>query len=172
MKKIEVPNFLIPDFRSNHAGETGAVYIYKTAKICAICPKSRLMAKSHLIAEDNHLQIIKNLVEKKDRSKLLPIWIISAVILGFFSGIFGHRFFCLTIYAVENFVKDHYQEQIEKLNDHNFKDLRNLIIKLRSEEIEHMKEGYQDSYQGFFAKFWIGLVYRGSQIAVNIAKKY
>ena len=172
MKKIIVPDFLIAEFRSNHAGETGAVYIYKAAKIFAICQKSRQMAKNHLMAEENHLQIIKNLVRKKYRSKLLPIWILSASILGFFSSIFGHRFFCLTIYAVENFVKDHYQEQIEILDSHDFKDLQNLLKKLRSEEIEHMQEGYKNSYQGFFAKFWIKLVYKGSKIAVNLAKKY
>ena len=24
-----IPNYLLPHFRSNHAGETGAIYIYK-----------------------------------------------------------------------------------------------------------------------------------------------
>ena len=60
MKKIEIPEFLIPDFRSNHAGEIGAVYIYKTAIICAISAKSRQMSKDHLKTEENHLQIIKD----------------------------------------------------------------------------------------------------------------
>jgi|TARA_Y100000389_G_C17470860_1_gene530599 3-demethoxyubiquinol 3-hydroxylase len=174
MKKIEIPEFLIPDFRSNHAGEIGAVYIYKTAIICAISAKSRQMSKDHLKTEENHLQIIKDLVEKKYRSKLIPIWIMAAIILGFFGSIFGHRFFCLTIYGVENFVKDHYQEQIDKLKNYNFKDLQNLIIKLRSEEIEHMQDGLQGNCKSdnFFAKLWIELVYKGSKKAVNIAKKY
>jgi len=172
MKKIAVPNSLIPDLRSSHAGETGAVYIYKSAKICALFRESRKMAQSHLITEENHLQIIKKLVEKKHYTKLLPIWILSAIILGFVGSIFGHRFFCLTIYAVENFVKDHYQEQIEKLNNDEFKDLKNLIEKLRSEEIEHMKEGYKNSYRGFFSRLWVKLIYKGSKLAVKITKKY
>jgi len=98
----------------------------------------------------------------------------AAIILGFFGSVFGHRFFCLTIYGVENFVKDHYQEQIDKLKNYDFKDLQNLIIELRSEEIEYMQDGLQDNYKfnSFFAKIWIGLVYKGSKKAVNIAKKY
>ena len=90
----------------------------------------------------------------------------------FFWKHFCHRFFCLTIYSVENFVKDHYQEQIKKLNNDEFKDLKSLIEKLRSEEIEHMQEGYENSYRGFFSRLWVKLVYKGSELAVKIAKKY
>ena len=31
--KLTIPDFLIPSFRTNHAGETGAVFIYKAIQM-------------------------------------------------------------------------------------------------------------------------------------------
>jgi 3-demethoxyubiquinol 3-hydroxylase len=170
---MKIPSFLIADFKSNHAGETGAVFIYKAARIFAISSKTRNIANSHLLTEQEHLKIINNLINKSNISKLIFLWKIFGFLLGFIGSIFGHKFFCLTIYAVESFVKDHYQQQIDKLsNKKQYQDLRNLIIKIQSEEIEHMEDGINNGYKkNLFSNIWIKIIYQGSKSAVNIAKK-
>lgn len=67
----KIPNFLIPYFRTNHAGETGAVFIYKG--ILSISKNKDIIAfsKRHLQTESNHLKIITEILPKKHQSKLV-----------------------------------------------------------------------------------------------------
>ncbi len=51
------------------------------------------MSKDHLKTEENHLQIIKDLVEKKYRSKINTNMDNGCNYSWFFGSIFGHRFF-------------------------------------------------------------------------------
>ena len=45
--KIIIPSYLIPHFRSNRAGETGAVYIYKAIKMFNNDKKIKSFANEH-----------------------------------------------------------------------------------------------------------------------------
>ena len=64
--------YLLPHFRSNHAGETGAVYIYKGILMAVSNdPEIRKFPLEHLITETQHLNIIEQVLEKKNISKLI-----------------------------------------------------------------------------------------------------
>ena len=43
-----IPHYLIPHFRSNHAGETGAIYIYKGILTVSKDPEIREFSHKHL----------------------------------------------------------------------------------------------------------------------------
>ena len=60
-----IPNYLLPHFRSNHAGETGAVYIYKGILMVSRDPEIRKFSLEHLNTESQHLKLIEEALEKK-----------------------------------------------------------------------------------------------------------
>ena len=59
-----IPNFLIPFFRTNHAGETGAVFIYKGILKLSKDKDIISFSKRHLITEADHLRTIERLLPK------------------------------------------------------------------------------------------------------------
>ena len=66
-----IPNYLLPHFRSNHAGETGAVYIYKGILTVSRDPEIRNFSLEHLNTESQHLKLIEEVLKKKNISKLI-----------------------------------------------------------------------------------------------------
>jgi ubiquinone biosynthesis monooxygenase Coq7 len=150
------------DLRSDHAGETGAVWIYKGAKKgaelqakvkgfknlerLAIYSKSWNMAidliLTHEKAEQLHLDYMNEIVPKKHQSKLLGPWKLAGFLLGLFPTLFfGPRALFITINAVEIFVENHYMEQIEPLRaGKKFPELTRLLEHCCEEEILHQKD--------------------------------
>ena len=70
---MTIPKFLIPHFRTNHAGETGAVFIYKG--ILSISKDSEIIdfSKKHLQTESEHLEILNKILPSREISKLIPL---------------------------------------------------------------------------------------------------
>ena len=60
--ELVVPELLIPWMRSNHAGETGAVWIYNAASLAFWSPSIRKMAIEHLETEKHHLLVMSYLL--------------------------------------------------------------------------------------------------------------
>ena len=63
-----IPNFIIPDLRTDHAGETGAVFIYKGILLISKDREIIEFANNHLLTEKKHLELIDKILpdcEKK-----------------------------------------------------------------------------------------------------------
>ena len=87
----EMPAWLIGELRSDHAGETGAVMIYRG--ILAFCkdPAIRDFAERHGATEQGHLDLLNALLPPEAHSKLLPIWRIAGWMTGAIPALFGPR---------------------------------------------------------------------------------
>ena len=72
--KLIIPEEMIPFFRTNHAGETGAIYIYRGILRLAKDKKLIDFAMHHLETESEHLRIIENILPYDKRSKLIGLW--------------------------------------------------------------------------------------------------
>ena len=172
---LVVPELLIPWMRSNHAGETGAVWIYKAASLAFWSPRIRQMAIEHLGTEKHHLLVMSHLVPANQQSKLLIIWRIMGFSLGLFAALLGYTFFCLTISAVENFVEDHYNEQIDHLiKTQQSSLLLALIQRCCAEESHHKLDAdtyLKSSSENVWTRAWFRMVKVSSYVAVEIAKK-
>jgi ubiquinone biosynthesis monooxygenase Coq7 len=99
-KNITISDDMIGWVRSNHAGETVAVWIYLGASCAFWSKKIREMAAEHRQTELNHLIVMEHIVAKHRRSNLIFLWKIMAFGLGFLPSIFGYRASCITIKAV------------------------------------------------------------------------
>ena len=137
-----LPEACIPWMRFNHAGETGAVWIYRGASLAFWSSRIRRMALEHGPTEQKHLQVIEAQLPARSRSRLLPLWRLLGFGLGLLPAIFGYRIFCLTIYAVETFVERHYlqQDALQRMGERN---------------------------HGFLASTWMRIVGFGSDLAVR-----
>ena len=167
-------NLLKAFLRSDHAGEVGAVYIYRGILKIAKDPELVNFSKRHLATEESHLQKIEGVLPKKDRSKLVWLWKVAGFLLGFLPTLFGPKIVFATIEAVEAFVEEHYEEQLKYLRAQDDPDqaLINLLQSCQDDEIEHKNESAikKRSTPGFLLNFWMKIVGWGSSSAVKVAK--
>ena len=170
---LVIPNFLIPHFRTNHAGETGAVFIYKGILLLSRDQDILDFSTEHLKTEQGHLSEIEKILPANKYSKLLFLWKILGFLTGFIPVILGKKFVYATIFAVESFVEQHYQEQIDMIsNDRSLKNLQEFINKLMHDEIDHKEQALEKIGKlNFLHNIW-GLIVRfGSVAAVRVSKK-
>jgi ubiquinone biosynthesis monooxygenase Coq7 len=169
--------FLEQELRSDHAGETGAVYIYKgIIAVARLRQDSELIhfAEHHGVTEAKHLQLIELLLEKKYRSYLLGPWRLAGWLTGAIPALFGRKAVYATIDAVETFVEKHYQQQIDYLEKQGGNEqLLELLIRCQADEIDHKNEARSKSSASLplALRAWCAMVGSGSAAAVLLARR-
>ena len=173
---------LIPDLRTDHAGETGAVMIYRGILAVTRDADVRHFTHQHLATEARHLAQIEPLLMPAQRSRLLPLWRVAGWLTGALPAWVGPRAVYATIEAVETFVDQHYVEQIESIRRHDptcvdrpLQSVRSLLQDCRSDEIAHRDEAAAlfaaDARAPSWAlRVWVGLVGAGSRGAVKVCR--
>ena len=76
---VVVSNDFIGWLRSDHAGETGAVWIYKGASLAFWSKNIRKMALEHGETEKQHLVVMNHLLPDKEKSRLIFLWSIFSI---------------------------------------------------------------------------------------------
>jgi ubiquinone biosynthesis monooxygenase Coq7 len=169
-----IPADLVGELRSDHAGETGAVWIYHGVLAVSRDAAVRDFASRHRATEQQHLEAISALLPPARRSWLLGPWRVAGFLTGALPALFGPRAVFGTIEAVERFVDRHYQQQIDRLDgrpEHTA--LRALLQSCQAEEVAHRDEAaaLQARPAGPLLRAWCALVGSGSAVAVTIARR-
>jgi demethoxyubiquinone hydroxylase (CLK1/Coq7/Cat5 family) len=168
-----LPQAILRDLRTNHAGEVGAVRIYRGILAVAPDPAVRQFAARHLATELLHLRRIRHWVPQAARSRLLPLWRVAGWLTGALPALFGPRAVYATIAAVEHFVDRHYAQQIERLGAHpELAELRDTLEACRRDEVEHRDEASAclQSAPGWRLRTWSAVVGKGSELAVAASR--
>ncbi|MEL7491971.1 MAG: demethoxyubiquinone hydroxylase family protein [Pseudomonadota bacterium] len=164
---------LLGDLRTDHAGETGAVFIYKGILSVSRDRDVRRFSEHHLATETEHLRLVEEVLPEKHRSRLIPLWRAAGWLTGAVPALFGPAAVYRTIDAVETFVDQHYQEQIDWLAaDGSTPEILALLKKCQADEIAHRDEARaagEEAPSGF-GKIWGALVGAGSKAAVDAAR--
>ena len=163
--------------RVDHAGERGAIKIYE----------GQLLALNTLMTDDKlkktieemkkhekeHSDFFEKEIKKRNikPTKLLPLWDLLGVSLGFGSIMLGKKAAMLCTASVEEVIDKHYQNQINQLEVDENK-LKQKIIKFRNDELNHKNIAYKegatkDGLYSLFDKF----IKTGSKIAISISQK-
>ena len=178
-----LPATLIADLRTDHAGESGAVMIYRGVLAATRDDGVRDFARRHLATEEGHLAEIKPLLTPRQRSRLLPLWRIAGWLTGALPALAGPRATYATIEAVETFVDGHYAEQIESIDQHDpnqirpaLQTLRALLQACRGDELIHRDEAAALFELGGrppspALRVWVWSVGVGSRVAVKICRR-
>ena len=168
------------DLRTDHAGETGAVMIYRGIIATTRDAAVRVFAQEHLATEAAHLAAIELLLAPRHRSRLLPLWRAAGWLTGALPAWIGPRTLYATIEAVETFVDQHYTEQIELIDrldpDRAQASLQTLRVHLhsfRADEIDHRDDAAarfdrHAAPPSPMLRLWIWAVGAGSRGAVKI----
>ena len=165
---------LIGDIRSDHAGETGAVMIYRGILAASRDQAVRDFAAKHMATEQGHLDLLEALLPAGQRSVLLPIWRVAGWLTGFLPALVGSRAVYATIDAVETFVDHHYEEQIRKLPLLGPGGaLRETLVACQADEVHHRDEAraFGVAPAGPLLRGWAWLIGAGSKAAVAAARR-
>ena len=176
MKKTD-PKKLEEFIRVDHAGERGAIKIYE----------GQLLALSTIINDDDLKKTIKNMKKHEEEhcnffedeikkrnikpTKLLPLWDLLGLGLGFGSTVLGKKAAMLCTASVEEVIDDHYKNQIDQIgSDEN--NLKNKITKFRNDEIHHKDIAYSEgaTKEGFYSII-DRVIKTGSKLAIKISEK-
>jgi 3-demethoxyubiquinol 3-hydroxylase len=168
----QCPTFMVRDLRSDHAGETGAVWIYKGVLAVSKNQQVRMFAQHHLDTEQKHLDLVNGILPWRQRSRLLFFWKIAGFLTGALPALFGSNAVYSTVAAVEVFVDQHYQEQIEKLENSGYPGLLNSLLSCQADERSHRDEANSlaAAPPSGALRLWCAVVGFGSAQAVKLAK--
>jgi demethoxyubiquinone hydroxylase (CLK1/Coq7/Cat5 family) len=162
------------ELRADHAGETGAVAIYRGILAVSRSPRVRSFALRHLATERRHLKLIDGLLPGSQRSKLLPLWTAAGFTAGALPAMFGSRAVFATIDAVESFVDQHYLAQIDSIgDDRDLLTVSEALQLCRADELAHRDEArsFADRAPGPVLRVWLWAVGLGSALAVPVARR-
>jgi ubiquinone biosynthesis monooxygenase Coq7 len=176
MKKTD-KNKVREFIRVDHAGERGAIKIYegqllalKTFKQDEDLKKQIEEMKEH---EKEHYEFFRQEIKKRNinPTKLLPLWDLLGVTLGFGTAMLGKKAAMLCTASVEEVIDGHYKNQIHTLEDDE-KELKKKIKKFRDDELNHKDLAYEggatkEGLYGLLDK----VIKTSSRVAIKISKK-
>ena len=163
--------------RVDHAGERGAIKIYE----------GQLLALNTFVKDDNlkktiqemkdqekeHCNYFENEIKRRNikPTKLLPLWDLLSVGLGFGSTLLGKKAAMLCTASVEEIIDEHYEKQINQLKPDE-KILKEKIKKFRLDELHHKDIAYEKgaTKKGLY-KILDRIIKTGSKVAINISEK-
>ena len=171
--KTKVEEFI----RVDHAGERGAIKIYE----------GQLLALNTFVKDDNLKKTIQEMKDQEKEhcnyfeneikirnikpTKLMPLWDLLGVGLGFGSTLLGKKAAMLCTASVEEVIDEHYKKQINQLEpDENI--LKEKITKFREDELHHKDIAYKEgaTKKGLY-KILDKIIKTGSKVAINISEK-
>ena len=171
--KTKVEEFI----RVDHAGERGAIKIYE----------GQLLALNTFVKDDNLKKIIQEMKDQEKEhcnyfeneikirnikpTKLMPLWDLLGVGLGFGSTLLGKKAAMLCTASVEEVIDEHYEKQINQLKPDE-KILKEKIKKFRLDELHHKDIAYEKgaTKKGLY-KILDRIIKTGSKVAINISEK-
>ena len=170
-----LPAEVVADLRTDHAGEVGAVCIYQGVLRVTRDPVLRAFAERHMETEEAHLRKIEAWLPKKRHSRLLPVWRLAGFLTGALPALLGPRAVYGTIEAVEQFVDQHYGEQIRHLEQYpELRALRQVLLDCQADEVAHRDEAaaaHGTGQRGLVLRAWCWLVNAGSRGAVAVCRR-
>jgi 3-demethoxyubiquinol 3-hydroxylase len=158
--------------RVNHAGEFGAVQIYKGQLAVLRRRETKKMIETMLSQEEDHFAYfdakLKN--EHIRPTMLTPMWRVMGFALGVGTALLGRRAAMACTVAVEEVIEEHYEEQLQHADIDD--DLKDKIKEFQMDEIHHKEQGIEK-----FAKaapcypILRQFIRQGTKLAIFLSKK-
>jgi ubiquinone biosynthesis monooxygenase Coq7 len=163
--------------RVDHAGEFGAVQIYRGQRAVF----DRLPSKAHTSSllremeegEAHHLATFDSLVRVRGvrPTALAPLWRLAGFTLGAATALLGEKAAHACTAAVEEVIEQHYASQAAELREDD-PELKAMILKFRDEEVAHKTTALE---QGAAQMPGYGLlsaaIKLGCRVAIKVSEK-
>ena len=164
--------------RVDHAGERGAIKIYE-GQLLALNTfykneELKKLIENMKIHEQEHSEYFEKEIYKRNikPTRFLKVWDLLGIGLGFGSTLLGKKAAMLCTASVEEVIDEHYQNQINQIEDDEI-EFREKIIKFRNDELHHKNIAYDEgaSKEGPY-RILDEIIKTGSKIAIKISEKY
>ena len=163
--------------RVDHAGEFGAVQIYRGQKAVF----DRIEGKAHAArligemeaGEQEHLKTFDRLIaERRVRPTLMaPVWRIAGFGLGAVTALMGEEAAHACTEAVEQVIEEHYARQSEELEGLD-NELKYVVDRFREDEIAHKETAVeQGAHQAPAYPVLSAVIKLGCRAAIRISEK-
>jgi ubiquinone biosynthesis monooxygenase Coq7 len=163
--------------RVDHAGEYGAVQIYRGQRAVF----DRIEGKAHaarLIAEmeageQEHLETFDRLIAERGvrPTAMAPVWRIAGFGLGAVTALMGERAAHACTEAVEDVIEEHYGRQSAELRGVDA-ELKHVVDRFRADEIAHKDTAIQQGARGALGYDVLSTVIKfGCRAAIRISEK-
>ena len=123
--------------------------------------------------EKEHYEYFNNEIQKRkiNPTKLLPLWDLLGVTLGFGTAMLGKKAAMLCTASVEEVIDGHYKNQTYKLEEDE-RELKKKINKFRDDELSHKDIAYEsgatkEGLYGLLDK----IIKTSSSLAIKISEK-
>ena len=160
--------------RVDHAGEYGARRIYE-GQLAVLGRRTDAEPIRHMAAQEKrHLEAFERLVgERRVRPTALhPLWHLAGYALGAATALLGREAAMACTVAVEEVIDEHYAKQEAQLGSDD-PELRVMIDKFRTEEIEHRDIGLAEGAQRAPAyELLTGAIKAASRAAIWLAERF
>lgn len=125
----------------NHAGEYGAIRIYRAQIWLArsLYPDIVAFLEETLSHEIRHCQLFYDAMPTRNAKprRIMALWGNGGFVLGFLTGLMGRQGVWICTAAVEAAVHRHLEDQLHFLNNRDA-ELQALILSIQDEELQHM----------------------------------
>lgn len=170
--------YIRSEFRASHAGEFGAVWIYRgvlAANWIRRDSEIAAFAHEHMSTEQVHLSGFENWIHFYRGSVLLFFWGIAGFLTGAIPTLLGRNWVYYSIYRVESFVDAHYRKQFAILQTSDnplVADLMRELQDFHQDELHHRDDALNRMTKSptTIMRFWGKLIELGSNAAVSIAR--
>jgi ubiquinone biosynthesis monooxygenase Coq7 len=163
--------------RVDHAGEFGAVQIYRGQRAVF----DRLPAKAHASAllremeegEKVHLETFDRIVRERGvrPTAMAPVWRLAGFTLGAATALLGEEAAHACTAAVEEVIEQHYAAQAVELADDD-PDLKATILKFREDEIGHKTTALNEgAEQAPLYPLLSAAIKLGCRVAIKVSEK-
>jgi len=163
--------------RVDHAGELGAVHIYRGQRAVFEAARDRGAVAATLTEMEDHEQVHleafdRLLNERRVRPTLLaPFWRAAGFALGAGTALLGEKAAHACTEAVETVIEAHYAEQIEELAKQE-PELAAQLVRFREEELAHRDRAVDEGAREAPAYgFLSGVIRAGCRLAIKVSEK-
>ncbi len=171
MKNLSIDSII----RVNHAGEYGAMRIYEGQKAVLKNTPTAPLLQHMLDQEKQHFdRFDQTMKDRHIRPTLLsPLWHVAGFALGAGSALLGKRAAMACTVAVESVIDEHYNAQLESLeNKPDEAPLRTLIEDCQREELEHKDLGLKEEAEKMVGyKPFTAAVKAASRFAIFLSER-
>jgi ubiquinone biosynthesis monooxygenase Coq7 len=126
----------------NHAGEYGAIRIYRAQAWLArrLYPDISAFLEQTLAHEIRHCAMFREAMPERGARpcRVMPLWGSGGLVLGILTSLLGRQGIWICTAAVESAVHRHLEDQVRFLRDRD-ESLRSLVLSIQGEEIAHLQ---------------------------------
>lgn len=157
----------------DHAGEHGAVCIYRAQRFVARwrCPELVDELSEFLQHERRHRALFAGELSRRKRRRCRSYFLCAAggFSLGFITGLLGSKAIVATTVAIERVVLRHLSHQLESLGDDPA--AQEIITDILGEEQEHLERSEAHDLAGFWPAIILQVVSRSTETVIWLGMK-